>query len=95
MNITVTSVNDVPVVANDTIPLAKDGFYGIRLSNRSSDADGDRLIATLLTSTQNGVLVFDGGQHQCTSPNQLHRRARRWWVCRRLRQGIRTVDGLL
>jgi VCBS repeat-containing protein len=70
VNITVTSVNDVPVVANDTIPLAKDGFYGIALDNRSFDDDGDPLIATLLTSTQNGVLVFNGVDRSFTyKPN--------------------------
>ena len=70
VNITVTSVNDAPVVANDTIPLAKDGFYGISLGNRSFDADGDPLIATLLNSTQNGVLVFNGADRTFTyKPN--------------------------
>lgn len=78
VTINVTSVNDVPVVANDTIPLAKDGFYGITLANRSSDADadadadadGDALTATLVTGTQNGVLVFDGVQRAFTyKPN--------------------------
>jgi hypothetical protein len=30
------------------------------LANRSSDADGDTLTGTLISSTQHGILFFDG-----------------------------------
>jgi VCBS repeat-containing protein len=70
VTINVTSVNDVPVVVNSTIPLAKNGFYAITLATESSDADRDVLTATLLTGTQNGVLFFDGVQRAFTyKPN--------------------------
>ncbi|WP_235660293.1 Ig-like domain-containing protein [Mycolicibacterium gilvum] len=58
--ITVTPINDTPVVQNDTIPFPKDGFIGFSLANRSSDVDGDTLTATLISGTTHGTLFFDG-----------------------------------
>lgn len=60
VTITVTPVNDAPVVQNDTIPFPKDGFIGFSLANRSSDVDGDTLTATLISGTTHGALFFDG-----------------------------------
>jgi hypothetical protein len=62
VTITVTAVNDAPVVADDTIPIAKDSYWAIALANRSSDVDGDTLTGTLVTNTQHGKLVFLGDQ---------------------------------
>jgi VCBS repeat-containing protein len=70
VTINVTSINDVPVVANDTIPIGKDGYFVFALANRSSDADGDTLTATLVSSTQHGTLVFLADQFAFTyQPN--------------------------
>ncbi|GLP81491.1 hypothetical protein TUM20984_29110 [Mycobacterium antarcticum] len=67
VTITVTAVNDAPVVAlNDVIPIAKDSFVAIALANRSSDVDGDVLTGILVTSTQHGTLVFLGDQRAFT-----------------------------
>ncbi|PRC61916.1 hypothetical protein C6A85_05890, partial [Mycobacterium sp. ITM-2017-0098] len=54
VTINVTSIEDVPVAANDTIPHAKDTSVAYSLLNRVSDGDGDTLTATLLSSTQHG-----------------------------------------
>lgn len=62
VSITVTPVNDAPVVESDTIPFPKNGFIGFSLQNRSSDVDNDTLTATLISGTQNGTLFFDGVQ---------------------------------
>ncbi len=62
VTISISSVNDAPVVADDTIPFPKNGFIGFSLANRSSDADGDTLVGTLITGTQHGKLFFDGNQ---------------------------------
>jgi len=70
VNITVTPVNDAPVINNDTIPFPKNGFIGFSLQNRSSDVDGDALKAILISGTQNGTLFFDGDQRVFTyKPN--------------------------
>jgi len=62
VTINVTSVEDVPVAANDTIPHAKDTSVAYSLLNRVSDGDGDALTATLVSSTQHGTLQFLASQ---------------------------------
>jgi VCBS repeat-containing protein len=70
VNITVTPVNDAPVINNDTIPFPKNGFIGFSLQNRSSDVDNDTLTATLISGTTHGELFFDGVQRVFTyKPN--------------------------
>ncbi|MEU0495790.1 Ig-like domain-containing protein [Mycobacterium sp. NPDC006124] len=62
VTITITSVNDVPVTLDSTIPFPKNGYVGFSLANRSSDGDGDPLTGTLITTTQHGELYFNGTQ---------------------------------
>ncbi|MCV7419201.1 tandem-95 repeat protein [Mycobacterium yunnanensis] len=62
VTINVTAVNDVPAVNNDTIPFPKDTSGAYSLLNRVSDADGDTLTASLVTSTQHGTLQFLASQ---------------------------------
>src|SRR5439155_10338199 len=62
VNVTVTSVNDVPVAANDTFTVAEDTTLTIDapgvLSN-DTDADGDPLSAIAVSAPQHGSFALN------------------------------------
>ncbi|MGE0607853.1 MAG: tandem-95 repeat protein [Pirellulales bacterium] len=72
VTITVTSVNDLPVAANDTyatsmnIPLAiaAPGVLG-----NDTDADGDAILASLVSGPSNGLLLFSIDGSYLYTPN--------------------------
>ena len=56
-SITVTSVNDVPVAANDSAITDEDSAVVIDVLANDSDADGDSLIAAVVSGPANGSLT--------------------------------------
>jgi VCBS repeat-containing protein len=63
VSVTVTSINDVPVITQGSsinVEVAEDGEVEVNLS--ATDADGDDLTWALLSGAQNGVIIWEGSQ---------------------------------
>ena len=59
VTITVDSVNDAPVAADDAFSVNEDGtLSGSGLLANASDLDGDSLSASLVTTTAHGALAL-------------------------------------
>jgi VCBS repeat-containing protein len=62
VSITVTPVNDAPAATADSYSVAKDGTLNAAapgVLGNDSDADGDSLVATLVSTTGHGTLVLN------------------------------------
>jgi VCBS repeat-containing protein len=62
VQITVNSVNDAPIAANDSYSLAEDGSLSVPAAGvlaNDSDADGDALSASLVSGPSHGTLTFN------------------------------------
>ena len=62
VTINITSVNDVPVVQNDSYTINEDATLTVNVPGvlaNDSDADGDALVVTLVTNTTHGTLTLN------------------------------------
>jgi cysteine-rich repeat protein len=61
VNITVVSVNDLPVANNDTATVVEDTPTPIAVLGNDTDADGDALSVSAVGTAANGTVVLAGG----------------------------------
>jgi extracellular elastinolytic metalloproteinase len=62
VSVTVTSVNDAPVAANDTGPVVKNSGTDFAVLDNDSDADGDPLRVTAVTQPAHGSAIINTDQ---------------------------------
>jgi VCBS repeat-containing protein len=68
VNIEIASVNDTPIVFNESVELAEDGTISGNVSLNDLDEDGDLLTYTLINGTSNGVLTFGSSGEYTFTP---------------------------
>ena len=75
VDVTVTSVNDVPAAVNDTAATAEDTPATIAVLANDTDLDGDTLAVSSVTAPAHGVAVDPPGQdHRLHAGGELQRR---------------------
>jgi len=62
VRLTVTAVNDVPVVSNSVVTLDEDGQVTLSVMAHASDVDGDPLTLHLVSQPEHGLLVVNADQ---------------------------------
>ena len=61
VNLTVTAVNDPPVAVNDSASTPKDTAININVISNDTDADGDTLSVTAVTTPTSGITAITAG----------------------------------
>ncbi len=72
VNITVTSVNDAPVAANDTATTNEDSSVTITVLGNDSDVDGDTLSVASVSSPKNGTAQVSNNKVEYTPDANYH-----------------------
>ncbi len=69
VNVTVNSVNDVPVAVTDNVNTDEDNLIVINVLTNDTDADGDSLDVTTLTQPMDGTAQLDGNDTITYTPD--------------------------